>query len=125
MNGQRVVGIEDDWTTRKSMRSLFLQLGYAVETAGTVAEGLDLLDPPPDFLILDLMLPDGDGADLLRRVRSARLPTRVAGTTGMTDPEQLEAVSELGPEGLLTKPVSVYDLCCALAGGKPGTHRTA
>lgn len=102
-----------------------LQLRDAAETAGTLAEGFDLLDPPQYDLILNLMPPDGAGADRRRWVRSARLPTRVAVTTGMSDPDRLETVSEWEPEGLLTKPVRVYDLGCVSAGRKTGTHRTA
>jgi len=110
-----VVVVEDDRATRDALRSLFGRMGYAVDTATTVADGFCLLDPPPDYLVLDLMLPQGDGADLLRYIRSHHLPTRVAVTTGMSDPERLEAVSGLGPDGLLQKPIQVEDLCRALS----------
>ena len=74
--------------------------------AATVAEGLDLLDPPPDCLVLDLMLPDGGGEAILRKVREDDLPTRVvAVTTGSNDPARLAVVKELNPDVLLSKPI--------------------
>jgi len=125
MSGQRIVVVEDDRATRIALRSLFSRMGYEVTTAATVADGFCLLDPAPDYLILDLMLPDGDGADLLRWVRSTKLPTRVAVTTGLCDPDRLEALSALKPDGLLSKPVCVSELCCALSVRKAGTHHMA
>ena len=46
--------------------------GYAVRTAGTGAEGLRLgaEDPPPDVIILDLMLPDISGIDVCRQLKA-------------------------------------------------------
>ena len=116
MTGNRIVVVEDDRTTRNTLRSLFDRLGFEVSTAATISDGFCLMDPPPDYLILDLTLSDGDGADLLRWVRSTKLPTRVAVTTGLNDPDRLGAISDLKPDGLLIKPVDVNDLCRALTG---------
>jgi len=124
MSRQRIVVVEDDRSTRIALRSLFSRMGYEVTLAATVADGFCLLDPAPDYLILDLMLPDGEGADLLRWVRSAQLPTRVAVTTGMGDHDRLEAVSALQPDGLLSKPVCVSALCRALSGRKARSPQT-
>jgi len=104
--------VEDDPTTCDLLRAIFAHLGWQVAVASTVAEGLSLLDPPPDLLVLDLTLPDGDGTDLLRHVRTAHLPTRVAVTTGH-DPALLSAVSSLRPDALLQKPIEVADVCRA------------
>ena len=73
-------------------------------SASTVAEGLALLDPPPDYLILDLGLPDAGGEVILRRVRDAGLETRVAVTTGSDDPGRLRKVRDLRPEAVFAKP---------------------
>ena len=81
-----------------------------MSSASTVAEGLALLDPPPDYLILDLGLPDAGGEVILRRVRDAGLRTRVAITTGTDDAERLSRVKALKPEVLFEKPVNVADV---------------
>ncbi|HEX8203502.1 MAG TPA: response regulator [Isosphaeraceae bacterium] len=104
--------VEDDRTTCELLRAIFGHLGWQVAVASTVAEGLRLLDPPPDLLVLDLTLPDGDGTDILRQVRTAHLPTRVAVTTGH-DPSLLPAVASLRPDALLQKPIEVADVCRA------------
>jgi DNA-binding response OmpR family regulator len=105
--------VEDDPTTRKALRKYFQFKGWEVRTASTVAEGLDQLEPPPDCVILDLMLPDENGEVLLRRIREGRLPTRVAVCTGIDDPDRLEALASLEPDALLRKPFEMADVCLA------------
>jgi DNA-binding response OmpR family regulator len=107
MEGQRLLVVEDDRATCFLLAALFGRLGVEVRTAHTVADGLALLAERPDYLILDLALPDGDGAEVLERVRADGLPTRVAVTTGWTDPE---AVEGLRPDVVLLKPVGPDEL---------------
>lgn len=104
--------VEDDRTTCDLLRAIFSHLGWEVKVAETVADGLALLDPPPDLIVLDVSLPDGDGTDILRYVRSAQLPTRVAVTTGH-DPSLLSVIASLTPDALLQKPIEVADVCRA------------
>lgn len=106
----RLLVIEDDDAMQTVWRVVFTNRGWDVDFAGTVAEGLALLDPPPDFLILDLALPDGGGEVILRRVRDASLKTRVAVTTASTDPVQLRLVEDLAPEAFFEKPFNVSDV---------------
>jgi two-component system, response regulator RegA len=103
--------VEDHDTTRTILARLMTLRGYDVRMARTVAEGLDQVETEPDFLILDLCLPDGAGEAILRRIRDANLRTRVAVTTAMQDGPRLDAVRGLGPDALLTKPVALDDLC--------------
>ena len=106
MDKHRVLIVEDHKGTRSALRSIFSRKGWQVTQAATVAEGLDLLDPPPDCLVLDLMLPDGAGEAILRKVREDDLPTRVvAVTTGLSDPGRLARVKGLNPDVLLSKPI--------------------
>ena len=102
--------VEDDRATSNALRRIFLRKGWDVVHATTVAEALTLLDPRPDCVILDLMLPDGDGTAVLQAIRSHHLPIRVAVTTGASDPIRLKAVAQLGPEVLLRKPIDLADL---------------
>jgi DNA-binding NarL/FixJ family response regulator len=75
------------------------------ENGKSRTEGLARLDPPPDRLVLDLGLPDGDGEAILRRVRAERLPIRIIVHTGMVDPARLSAVSSMRPDAVLPKPL--------------------
>lgn len=113
MHLRRMLIVEDDPSTLRALGGIFRHKGWEVLTARTIAEGLAVLDSGVEFccLILDLMLPDGDGESILRRVRSERPETNVAVCTGMDDQARLSAVVALQPKALLRKPVPVSKLC--------------
>jgi two-component system response regulator TctD len=93
-----------------ALERIYSRQGWAVDVAGSVTEAFDLLRRCPDFVILDLMLPDGDGTEVLRAIRAAGLPIRVVVTTGLDDRARNEAVHSLGPDLFLLKPIALSDL---------------
>jgi CheY-like chemotaxis protein len=101
----RMLLVEDDLQTRTLLRRILALCGWEVVEAATVAEGLARLATPPDCLLLDLELPDGDGESILRRVRADGLAVRVVVNTGTDDPDRLGAVSALNPDAVLKKPL--------------------
>src|SRR4051812_27621938 len=103
MHTKRMLIIEDHGPTRNLLRHIFSRRGWQVIEAGTVAEGLSLLEesPPPNSLLLDLDLPDGPGEAILRKVRRDGLPVRVAVCSGTGDPDRWNSVQDLDPEALL------------------------
>lgn len=103
--------VEDHDTTRRVLARLLSLNGWEVQTASTIAEGLALLDSGPDCVIVDLMLPDGEGEMVLRRVRDGRLRTRVVVTTATADEARLERVRRLGADAILRKPIDVDEVC--------------
>lgn len=92
------------------MRRIFSRKGWEVLSASTVAEGLARLEPAPDCLLLDLMLPDGDGEAVLRRVREAGLATRVIVVTGVGEEGRLDRLRDLAPEAVLIKPIDLGEV---------------
>ncbi len=110
MGGHRLLIVEDDASMREVWATVFGSRGWDVAVASTVAEGLLLLDHSPDYLILDLALPDGSGGDILRRVRGRNLETRVAVTTAEDDSERIREIEALRPEAVFEKPVHVADV---------------
>lgn len=63
--------VEDDVDLSKALRSRLAHTGYEVRWAASVAEAEAALRAGrPDLVILDLMLPDGNGVDLLRAIRA-------------------------------------------------------
>ena len=114
MSQHTLLVVEDDLTTREALSRIFRLKGYQVRTASTVEEGLRLLDPPPDFVILDLMLPDEGGEVLLTKIRADRMPTRVAVCTGLNDSVRMAALAGLKPDGILQKPVELSAISRAL-----------
>ena len=87
------------------MTQILKRQGYTVSEAGTVAEAVELLARRPDWVLLDLMLPDGCGTEVLRRAREAG-GCRVCVVTGC-GPDRIGAARALGPEALLCKPLDV------------------
>src|SRR5262245_3568393 len=76
MDGVRVLVVEDDPETLDMLKFVFDERGAEVITAASVSEALDALERfSPDALISDLAMPDQDGYDLIREVRS-REPER-------------------------------------------------
>jgi DNA-binding response OmpR family regulator len=93
-----------------ALRAIFTRRGWDVRIAPTIAEARIILPLRPRYLILDLMLPDGDGAGILQQIRTQGLPIRVAVTTGSSDHHRLKAVTDLRPDVILTKPISLPEL---------------
>jgi two-component system, OmpR family, response regulator len=99
----RVLIVEDHAVSSHTLRRLVASEGHEVAVAATLQEAEARLEWA-GCLVLDLHLPDGNGIDLLRRVRERRLPVRVAVTTGSAGEELLAAVRDLRPDALFIKP---------------------
>jgi CheY-like chemotaxis protein len=110
MNRYKILIVEDDELSQRAWQTIFGARGWDVAFATTVADALAQLDPAPDFMILDLTLPDGDGETILRKVRDENLKTRVTVTTGDGNAARLRAVRKLNPEALFLKPIDVVDV---------------
>jgi len=116
MNPQPLLMIEDDARLAAMVRDYLGTHGFAVTVAGTGAEGLQALQtahPPPQLLILDLMLPDLDGLEICRRVRaqpSALATLPVLMLTAKGDPMDRVVGLELGADDYLAKPFEPREL---------------
>jgi DNA-binding response OmpR family regulator len=84
--------------------------GYEVLNAATLTEGQALLADSPDCVILDLMLPDGNGTDLLSYVRAHHLPISVVVTTGAIDWSTTLSPPNATPDVIFPKPVDYRQL---------------
>lgn len=112
MNGKLLM-IDDDARLTAMVGDYLRANGYEVETASTLAAGRDKLRGTSyDALVLDLMLPDGDGLDLTRELRAdprlKRLPLLMLTARG----EPLDRVLglELGADDYLAKPFEAREL---------------
>ncbi|MGE5414410.1 MAG: response regulator [Syntrophomonadaceae bacterium] len=114
MNGGRgrLLLVEDDEASRGALSALLDAEGYVVLTAGTLGEADAALEAgAPALVVLDVMLPDGDGAAWLARcrARAARMPPVVA-LTGVTRREDVRRIRESGARTVLSKPVDIRQL---------------
>jgi two-component system KDP operon response regulator KdpE len=105
-----LVLIEDDERIRRSLRSSLLDRGYEVLDAATGLAGLSLVvDSRPDAVILDLGLPDIDGAELLKMIRAvSTVPVIVA--TARDDEREIVRLLDSGADDYVVKPFSVDHL---------------
>jgi len=102
--------VDDDRSTRYVLKRLLGPRGWKIITASTVAEAIELLRFAPACVILDLILPDGCGERVLRRIREGGLSSRVIVSTGTTDEAMLEVVRRLSPDAIVRKPVEMKQL---------------
>lgn len=117
----RLLLVEDDAATTRALRAIFTRRGWDVESVSTLEDAIALLDTLPDCVILDLVLPDGDGLEVLRTIRDKGLSIRVAVTTGVSDEGRLKVVADLHPDIVLSKPVNLQELLDILGIGHKGT----
>lgn len=110
----RVLVVEDDREIRALVQSALSLEGYAVQTAVSLSEATALLEhSPPDVVVLDLGLPDGEGLDWLRELRrKAALPVVVI--SARHQEAQKIALLDAGADDYLTKPFSVAELLARL-----------
>ena len=115
--GRRVLVIEDDAFSRYGLKSLLESEGYEVTEAGSLADAEESAHRlPPDVAILDITLPDGDGAEWLQLVakRDGKVPFPVIVLTGITADEDTRRIERSGVFAILQKPVNVGLLFQAL-----------
>src|SRR5687768_11778895 len=96
----RVLVIEGDVVSHRALARMLSRIGYDVTAVSSVREALAQLltnAPMPQCIILDLMLPDGSGVEVLDHVRARKLPIKVAIATGTTDPQLLDDARALVP----------------------------
>jgi len=107
-----ILVIEDDAATRTALCEYLGTAGYRVRTAATGAEGLAALQGPGDVdaVLLDLMMPDMDGFELLRRYREAEGRAAVVVLSGLSEAENVVKAMKFGAADYLPKPFDPQDL---------------
>ncbi|MES2877067.1 MAG: response regulator [Pseudomonadota bacterium] len=105
-----VLVVEDDREIRAMMQSSLSVEGFEVQTAVSLSEASALLRHKlPDLVVLDLGLPDGDGAQLVRELRKQH-STPVIVVSARHQEAQKIALLDAGADDYLTKPFSVGEL---------------
>lgn len=114
---KRVLVVEDEPNILEAIRFILTRHGWQVEVESAGRTALARLrDAPPDALILDLMLPDMDGFDVLRNLR-ADPPTRdlpVLMLTAKGQSADRDLAARLGVTRFMTKPFANAEVVAAL-----------
>ena len=112
--GRRVILIvDDDERLREFVRVNLEMEGYSVREAGSAEEGLAALEEePPDLILLDVMMPQVDGWEMLRRVQERHgvgaIP--VIMFSGKVDEASLKSRDSRGAQGFIGKPFNPQQL---------------
>jgi DNA-binding NarL/FixJ family response regulator len=115
--GVRILIVDDHPVVCEGFSQLFEFVDGidVVGTAGTAREGMERIDLLlPDVVLLDLHLPDQDGAVVAAALRTRHPDIRVVIFTGGADPADLRRASAAGVDGLLLKTMPVGELIRAI-----------
>src|SRR5205814_2288969 len=107
----RVLLVEDDSSTAKSIEMMLRSEAYVCDTTDLGEDGLEigkLYDY--DIILLDLMLPDIDGYEVLRRLRAARVRTPILILSGLAELDHKIKGLGFGADDFLTKPFDRREL---------------
>ena len=107
---QRILVVDDERPIRRALEVTLSKAGYRVQTATNGDEALTAAAlEPPDLVILDLMLPDADGADVCRQLRDwLAAPILLISAVG-DESDKIRAL-DAGADDYVTKPFSPGEL---------------
>ena len=119
----RVLIVDDHAVVREGLRT-FLELQDGIEIAGEAADGREAVTRAvalkPDVILMDLMMPRGDGVTAMRALR-ARVPrSRVIVLTSFSDEQRLMPALEAGAHGYLLKDAEPSELARAVRAAHAG-----
>jgi two-component system, OmpR family, KDP operon response regulator KdpE len=111
---QRVLVCDDEMQIRRALRVVLKDAGFEVVETADAEEALGAASvKPPDAAIIDLLLPDGDGVEVTRDIRSwSDMPILVLSAVG--EEEQKVRALEAGADDYVTKPFGPKELIARL-----------
>jgi two-component system, NarL family, response regulator LiaR len=113
----RVLVADDHAVVRQGLRT-FLELQEDIEVVADVADGRQALvavaEHDPDVVLMDLVLPEVDGVEAIRRIASERPNIRVIALTSFLDDDKLFPAVRAGAAGYLLKDVEPAELVKAI-----------
>ena len=111
---QRILVCDDEMQIRRALRVVLKDADFEVVETADATEALDAVTvKPPDAAIIDLLLPDGDGVEVCRSIRSwSEMPILVLSAVG--EEEQKVRALEAGADDYVTKPFGPRELVARL-----------
>ncbi len=112
----RILVVEDDANLRRTLEDNLTEEGYAVATASSLAQARALAkDEALELVVLDLMLPDGDGYGFCRELKAGGFRGRVLMLTARTLEDDLVKGFEAGADDYVAKPYRLRELLARVA----------
>ena len=106
----RILLVEDDKSIFNACAILFRHYEFNVTIATTLAEAKPILATGFDLVILDLLLPDGEGTDLLQQVRTFGIRSKVFILTGSNDKTSMLKIRRWMPDKFFRKPLNFLEI---------------
>jgi two-component system, cell cycle response regulator CtrA len=107
----RVLLVEDDLTAARGIALLLKSGGAVVDEADTGQEAMDLVRHYDyDIVVLDLILPDMEGYEVVRRMRASRIDVPVLILSGLSRPQAKVKGLGVGADDFITKPFDKGEL---------------
>ncbi len=111
----RILLVEDDPSTAQTIEAMLKKEDWVVDTTDMGEDGVEIGKLYEyDLVILDLMLPDMDGLEVLRQLRNAKVNTPVLILSGLTEPTKKVQGFGIGADDYLTKPFDLDELCARM-----------
>ncbi len=115
-DAHRVLVVEDDVSVQELIADALTDEGLSVRTAIATRHAAQLAEEEcPELVVLDWMLPDGDGSDAARALRSHCPELPILVVTAASEPA--EKAAQIGAVGYLSKPFDLTKLIDAVMGG--------
>ena len=111
-----ILVVDDERPVRDSLRRALELEGYRVELAEDGEQALERLDlePPPDAVILDVLMPGADGLEVCRRLRASGMRVPVLMLTARAEIDSRVAGLDAGADDYLPKPFALAELLARL-----------
>jgi DNA-binding response OmpR family regulator len=108
---QKIVVVEDDESLRETIAVMLEREGFAPILAGDGRQGYkEMLAQRPDLLLTDLRLPEMNGVDLCKAVRTAQLSTPIIVLSAIADEIDKVVLLEMGADDYVVKPFGTREL---------------
>ena len=117
MSNAQILVVDDEAAVRESLRRALSLEGYEVELAADGAEALyrlDAGDVAPDAIVLDVLMPNVDGLETARRLRSSGNRTPILMLTARDEVEARVAGLDAGADDYVVKPFALAELLARL-----------
>ena len=106
LTGPQILVVEDERAISEPLAKLLAREGFAARVAATVADAIaEFSSNPPDLILLDLNLPDGDGRDVAREIRRSSGVPIIMLTARGTETDRIVGL-EIGADDYVVKPFS-------------------